>query len=307
METASPTAPAAAGAAGGNDPHGLAEMRAQIAAGTKLTGSFAARFLRAVHAEDPLATEESLASLPGVRGIHLYDSLIAWSPIRPGERVLDIGCGSGGATRSAARATGPDGQVIGVDVNQACVDVAKERTPRDLRAQYRRGDARNLSFVEDRSIDCVVASMLLDEVEDIRPVLDEVFRVLRPGGRFVASVAAFDTWRPMDVAFMGAVISVVGRHAPGALAGRAVRAGIPHDKPDRIAFAESGLATLEIQDIQLAAVFEDEDDAWRVFSRSQVVKVLGEEGRQELRAKLRRRTPHTLYIPIRFIRTRRPG
>lgn len=289
------------------DPLGLDEMRAQIAAGTKITGAFGLRFMRAVHTEDPLATEESLAALPGNRGVHLYDSLVAWSPVRAGERVLDIGCGSGGATRSAARTVGPEGRVIGVDINQRCLEVARERTPDDLPVQYRRGDARSLAFIDDRSMDCVIASMMLDEVEDIRPVLDEVFRVLRPGGRFVASVSSFDSWRPMDVAFMGAVLSVVGLHAPGAFAGRSVRASIPHDKPDRVAFAESGLATVEEQDIQLAAVFEDADDAWRLFSRSQIVKVLGDEGREALRTTLRRRTPHTLYVPIRFMRTRRPG
>jgi SAM-dependent methyltransferase len=289
------------------DPHGLDEMRAQIAAGTKLTGGFAQRFLRAVHSEDPLATEEALASLPGNRGVHLYDSLVAWSPIRAGERILDLGCGSGGATRSAARAVGAEGHVLGIDINQACIEAARERTPGDLRATYRCADARSLPFVEDRSIDCVVASMLLDEVEDLRPVLAEVFRVLRPGGRFVASVAAFDIWRPMDLAFMGTVLAIVGTYAPGALAGRAVRAGIPHDRPDRAAFADSGLATLEMQDVQLAAVLEDEDDAWRLFSRSLIGKVLGDEGREALLTKLRRRTPHTLYLPIRFIRTRRPG
>ena len=261
------------------DPFGLDEMRAQIAAGTKLTGQFALRFLRAVHSEDPLATEESLASLPGVRGVHLYDSLVSWAPVQAGERVLDIGCGSGGATRSAARAVGPDGNVLGVDLNEACLDAARERTPGDLRVRYRRGDARALTFVEDRSQDCVIASMMLDELEDIRPVLDEVFRVLRPGGRFVASVAAFDSWRPMDVAFMGAVLSVVGERAPGALAGRAVRAGIPLDIPDRRAFAASGLATVEQQDVQLAGMFENEEDAWRLFSRSRVAKVLDAEGR----------------------------
>ncbi|HMM49776.1 MAG TPA: methyltransferase domain-containing protein [Miltoncostaeaceae bacterium] len=289
------------------DPFGLDEMRAQIAAGTKLTGQFALRFLRAVHSEDPLATEESLASLPGVRGVHLYDSLVSWAPVQAGERVLDIGCGSGGATRSAARAVGPDGNVLGVDLNEACLDAARERTPDDLRVRYRRGDARALTFVEDRSQDCVIASMMLDELEDIRPVLDEVFRVLRPGGRFVASVAAFDSWRPMDVAFMGAVLSVVGERAPGALAGRAVRAGIPLDIPDRRAFAASGLATVEQQDVQLAGMFENEEDAWRLFSRSRVAKVLDAEGQEQLRAKLRRRTPHNLYVPIRFMRTRRPG
>jgi hypothetical protein len=86
-----------------------------------------------------------------------------------------------------------------------------------------------------------------------------------------------------------------------------VRAGIPHDKADSVAFAESGLATVEQQDVQLAAVLEDEDDAWRLFSRSQIGKVLGDEGRAALMTTLRRRTPHTLYVPIRFMRTRRPG
>lgn len=287
--------------------HDLEDIRRMVAGGARLTGALALRFQRAVHAADPLATEESLAALPGVRGVHLYDSLVAWSPVRPGERVLDLGCGSGGATRSAARATGPEGRVLGVDISPEALEVARERTPADLPVRYRRGDARALSFLDDRSFDCVVASMLLDEIEDIAPVLKEMFRVLRPGGRLVASVLSADSWRPMDVAFMGAVLSVVGTHAPGALAGRAVRASIPHDKRDRLAFAASGLATVEEQDVQLAAVLDDDEDAWRLFSRARFGHLLDAGAQEELRAKMARRTPHTLYIPIRFMRTRRPG
>lgn len=302
MNAATPASTGAASAA-----QELEEIRLAVASGARLTGSLAQRFQRAVNAVDPLATEESLATLPGVRGVHLYDSLVAWSPVRPGERVLDLGCGSGGAARAAARATGPGGQVLGVDISQEALDAARERTPADLPVRYRRGDARSLSFIDDRSVDCVVASMLLDEIEDIAPVLAEIFRVLRPGGRLVASVLAADSWRPMDVAFMGAVLSVVGIHAPGAFAGRAVRAGIPHDKRDRRAFAASGLAAVEEQDVKLAAVLEDDGDAWRLFSRSRFGHLLDEDARRELRAKTARRTPHTLYIPIRFMRTRRPG
>lgn len=285
----------------------LREIRHQLEAGAKLTGTLAARFHRALHAHDPLATEESLATLQGNRGVHLYDSLVAWAPIRAGERVVDIGCGSGGATRSAAAAVGPEGQVIGVDTSAEALSVARDRTPGELPVQYRRSDARTMNFLPDRSVDCVIASLMMDEVEDLRPLLNEVFRVLRPGGRFVASVADFDTWRAMDVAFMGAVLAVVGRHAPGAFAGRSLRPGIPHDKADRLAFLDSGLATVEEQGIQLAAAFEDADDAWRLFSRSQIGRVLGDEGRAELMTKLARRTPHTIYVPIRFLRTRRPG
>jgi hypothetical protein len=64
---------------------------------------------------------------------------------------------------------------------------------------------------------------------------------------------------------------------------------------------------VEEQDVQLAVVMEDLDDAWRVFSRTYIAHVLDEEGQEELRRILKRRMPHTLYLPLRFLRTRRPG
>ena len=131
--------------------------------------------------------------------------------------------------------------------------------------------------------------------------------MLRPGGRFWRSVTAFDRLRPIDASFMGAVIAVVGRRAPGALAGP----GEPGEHAPRaarqLAFKEAGLATVEEQDVQLAVVMEDVDDAWAVFSRTYIAHVLDEEGREELRRVLERRMPHTLYLPLRFLRSRRPG
>src|SRR5690606_22544928 len=110
----------------------LADVRAMVAAGAPLVGALAGRFYRAVHAIDPAATEESLAVLPGNRGVHLYESPVAWASMVAGERVLDVGCGSGGATRAAARAVGPEGMVVGIDVCQECVEEAQARTPADL-------------------------------------------------------------------------------------------------------------------------------------------------------------------------------
>ena len=138
-------------------------------------------------------------------------------------------------------------------------------------------------------------------------MIAEAYRALRPGGRMVASVMAFDRLRPMDAAFMGAVVAVVGRRAPGALAGRASRASFPDEPSDRAAFVEVGMLTPEEQDVQFAAVFEDGEDAWRLFSRTYIAHLLDDEGKAELRKVLDRRTPHTLYLPVRFLRTRRPG
>jgi 2-polyprenyl-3-methyl-5-hydroxy-6-metoxy-1,4-benzoquinol methylase len=285
----------------------LAFVREQLCEGARLTGSLAATFYRAVHALDPGAAEESLAILPGNRGVHLYDSLVSWASLVAGERVLDIGCGSGGATRSAARAVGPDGLVVGLDICQEAVEYARGKTPEGMQVVYRRCQAERLTAIPDRSFDCVVASLVLDQVTDLTAVIAEAHRALRPGGRMVASVMAFDRLRPMDASFMGAVVAVVGRRTPGALAGRASRASFPDERTDRAAFAEVGMLTPEEQDVQFAAVFEDGEDAWRLFSRTYIAHLLDEEGKAELRKVLDRRTPHTLYLPVRFLRTRRPG
>jgi SAM-dependent methyltransferase len=281
-------------------------VRTRLAEGARLTGPLLATFYRAVHALDPGATEDSLAVLPGNRGVRLYETLVSWATLAPGERVLDIGCGSGGSTRAAARAVGADGFVLGLDVSPEALELARARTPPELPVLYRVCAAERLHTVPDRAFDCVLGSMMLDQV-DLPTTLAEVYRALRPGGRFVASVMAFDRLRPMDAAFMGAVMALVGRRVPGALAGRASRASLPHEPADELAFTEAGLGTVEEQDVQLAAVMEDEDDFWRIFSRTYIAHLLDEEGVEELRATLVRRLPHTLYLPVRFLKTRRPG
>ncbi len=285
----------------------LAEIRAEVAAGEPLVGNLASRFHRAVHALDPAATEDAMAVLPGNRGVHLYESLVAWASLVAGDQVLDLGCGSGGATRAAARAVGPEGMVVGIDASPECIAEATARTPADAPVLYRRGNIAAMSSVPDRTFACVVASMVLDQIDDLAPVLAEVYRVLRPGGRLVASVMSFDHLRPLDASFMGSVIAVVGRRAPGALAGRASRASIPHEPADLRAFKASGLATVEELDVQLALVMEEIEQAWSFFSRTYIAQILDEEGQAELRAVLKRRLPHTLYLPVRFLRTRRPG
>ena len=285
----------------------LAEVRARLLAGERLAGPVASAFFDAVHTVDPTATEDSIATLPGNSGVHLYDSLIAWASLAQGERVLDIGCGSGGASRAAARVVGEHGIVVGVDRCARTLEVARERTPDDMPVAFVRGSAERLRDIPDRSFDCVVASLMLEEVQALDSALLEVFRVLRPGGRFVASVSAFDRLRPVDSAFVAAMIAVIVRRVPSALAGRATRASLPQDPDDMRAFAEAGLLKPEERDVQLAAVMEDIDTAWSVIGRTHIAYLLDDEGREELRRVVKRRLPHSLYFPLRFIRSRRPG
>jgi ubiquinone/menaquinone biosynthesis C-methylase UbiE len=285
----------------------LERLRARIAAGEPMAGDLAAAFALAATALDPTATEETLGRLGGNGGVELYRSLVAWAALVARERVLDIGCGSGGATREAARAVGPDGSVIGIDACTEAIAAARERTPEDVGIDYRVLRAEHLHGIPDRSVDCITASLVFEQLADLPQVARELYRVLRPGGRIVASVMDFDQFRPADAAFFGAVVAVVAWHARGALSGRSARATMPRDQEDRAAFQQAGFTTIEERDVQLIAVLETEDDAWGLFSRSIIGQLLDPLGRLDLRGVLAAHVPHTLYLPIRFLRTRRPG
>jgi SAM-dependent methyltransferase len=100
--------------------------------------------------------------------------------ISAGQRVLDLGCGSGAVVASLRR-RGVD--AVGVDYAQAMVDVA--RTEYGLGEQVRRSDAADLPF-ETNSFDVVIANGVFHHLavqEELLPALREVRRVLKPGGR----------------------------------------------------------------------------------------------------------------------------
>lgn len=103
----------------------------------------------------------------------------------PGETVLEIGVGTGWALERLSRAVGLDGLVCGVDIAPGMLAVAGRRLRR-RRALLALGDATALPNGDGR-FDLVFMSFVLDLIptEEIGPVLAEVMRVLRPGGRFV--------------------------------------------------------------------------------------------------------------------------
>lgn len=104
----------------------------------------------------------------------------------PGERVLEIGPGTGYYTLDLAGWVGPDGKVEIFDLQQEFLDhVMRRAAERDLNNVLpTRGDATDLPY-EDTSIDAVVLTAVLGEIPDTIDALREIHRVLKPGGRLV--------------------------------------------------------------------------------------------------------------------------
>lgn len=106
--------------------------------------------------------------------------------LKPGETALDLGCGGGLDLALAARAVGPGGRAIGIDMAISMVERASAtlRTLGYTWAEAAVGYAEGLD-VPDASVDCVVANGVLNLSPDKSAVLAEIARVLKPGGRLI--------------------------------------------------------------------------------------------------------------------------
>jgi SAM-dependent methyltransferase len=116
------------------------------------------------------------------RGRLLIPELLA---VREGERVLDLGCGPGTLTYLLGEAAGADGLVVGVDLAPGMLELASSR--RSPTVLFMRMDIERLGF-RDRSFDAVACGHALQFCPDLVAALAGVRRVLRPAGRFAASV-----------------------------------------------------------------------------------------------------------------------
>lgn len=104
--------------------------------------------------------------------------------IDPGSVVLDLGCGAGTDLLIAAQMTGPTGRVIGVDMTPSMLERARAGA-REMGLGYVELYESLIEAlpIDDSSIDVVISNGVIDLVPDKDAVLDEIDRVLRPGGR----------------------------------------------------------------------------------------------------------------------------
>jgi ubiquinone/menaquinone biosynthesis C-methylase UbiE len=130
------------------------------------------------------------------------EKLIEHAAIQPGERVLDVGCGTGIVARTAA---GRTGSVEAVDLNASMLEVARNAAAdASLDITWHQGAAESLPMARN-SCDVVVSQQAYQFFEDRGKALQEMHRVLSPGGRAVMSVLRSvnhnHTYQPLINAF----------------------------------------------------------------------------------------------------------
>lgn len=131
--------------------------------------------------------------------------LVETANIRPAQAVLDVGCGTGIVARTVADRIGSDGTIVGLDLNQAMLTVAR-RVQSNL--EWQQGDAANLPFPE-RTFDSVLCQMSLMFFPDKVRAMGEMARVTTTGGTVALVVPASITDQPA----YGRLVSVVADEA----------------------------------------------------------------------------------------------
>lgn len=137
----------------------------------------------------------------------IWDGLVALSGAGPGDRVLDVGCGTGYFARRISPAIEPGGTVVGIDPSRPMLDYAR----RHARANctFQAAGAQRLPF-DDGSFDLVVSSLAFHHfpVDHRAEAVREMFRVLRPGGKvFIAD------FRPPSGPVLSTIVAASTAHA----------------------------------------------------------------------------------------------
>lgn len=169
--------------------------------------------------------------------------------IKPGDRVLDVGTGTGVAARAAAHIVGPSGYVLGIDLSKGMIRTATRSTATAASGAGAAGaagaSARPLEFrvmdaellhLPNADFDAVVSLCAVLHFPQIANAMDEMYRVVRPGGRLVVSFGRGKPIAPLPLAvhFARKLARMAMRplrpvlEAPGDLSGMVLSGGEEH-------------------------------------------------------------------------------
>jgi len=210
--------------------------------------------------------------------------LITAAAFAPGERVLDIGCGNGLSSRDAARAVGPSGSVLGVDLSGPMLAVAAQLAEEEGldNVRFERGDAQVQSF-EPGAYDLVISRFGVMFFLDPVAAFTNIASALHPGGR-----AAFLVWQSVAanewVSAMRDALAV-GRDLPVPPPGAPSPFGLADTDFTRGVLTEAGFTDISFAESAPPwRLGSDADDAYGFVTGLRVIKMMLEDLDDSLRA-----------------------
>jgi len=162
-------------------------------------------------------SDDELAAVPEGANLGLgCGNPVALASLQEGETVLDLGSGAGFDCFLAANKVGEKGKIIGVDMTLEMVARARENALKGdyNNVEFRLAEIENLP-VADASVDVVISNCVINLSPDKKRVFNEVFRVLKPGGRLMVSDIVL--LKPLPDAIKNSVEAYVGCIAGAAL------------------------------------------------------------------------------------------
>jgi SAM-dependent methyltransferase len=212
---------------------------------------------------------------------------VEFAGVKDGDRVLDVGTGTG-ALASAIAAAMPSSQLVGIDPSAGFIDYAGKHLE-SARARFEVGDAQALRF-GDASFDHAMSLLVLNFVPEHRKAVAEMRRVTRPGGTVSSCVWDYNEGMQMLRFFWDEVVAL-----DPAMAQKDER----HMKLSREGqlgelWRAAGLAKVVERPLAIEQAYASFDDYWAPFLKGAgpggaYVASLGEERRQQLEARLRKR------------------
>jgi len=133
----------------------------------------------------------------------------AFASIAEGETVLDLGSGAGIDCFLASKEVGPNGRVIGVDMTVQMLEKARANAKSGgySNVEFRQGEIEHLP-IADKSVDLIISNCVINLAPEKAPVFQEMFRVLKPGGRFMVSDIVLT--KPLPTVLAESLLAYVG-------------------------------------------------------------------------------------------------
>ncbi|MDO8614153.1 MAG: methyltransferase domain-containing protein [Dehalococcoidia bacterium] len=215
------------------------------------------------------------------RFAQVVEKVVERADLRAGQRVLDLGAGTGSVAVRAAPLVGPEGEVTGVDISPEMLALAQQRAAASALTNLRFLEGRAEAIpAEDASFDAVLTCLTMMYVIDRAAAARECARVLRPGGRFVASV-----WAGPDRCDIVLLQQTAGRFAPAPPVPGVGPGALADPAPFLAQLAEAGIDA-HVETETLGFDFPDFSSAWEVLAGVTTAD-LSPERKEEARAAVR--------------------